>query len=344
MAGDRGSVAGLFSAITAAASKPVNDLVAKVGEKEGAKTPTQPRLSPAAALKQLALDDELEKAFQRALKRLGFELKVVDVLDPSSNSRKVSAAELGPKKFYILSILKDVLEKPGEFDENFGPFLTLQYLFAKNSLFFIISRDLSSMHASFQTFLDDWFDVKKIRGVFIIWDEVDKFLAESDPDIQVQRVQKMFKLDKFFGEVKPQASGGAATSLTPAEVAYVVKIMSQQAGDPFLEKPQDYFNDLVASADLPQAATFKGRWTGTPDSDAKLLLRVAAKQKYPSEHSRANQDTLGWVLKEILNKDPLASEESQAIIKIILDHNLINDPEALQELQAKAASIEAPSV
>lgn len=334
--------AGLRS-LSSAASKPLNDAFAALDRGGAAEGDTGKPEDPADMLNQIALDEELQKGFAPVLLQLGFEIKSTDILDQFTNSRTVTVVLKGTELvFYAICVPKSILEEGRQ--ANLGAISLLGHLFAKKSVLYIISRDLSAMDLVFDTMMNTWRDEKDIKTTFLPWSHITKFLGEKSDQKKLQLVKTMLKLDKLPGVTAP-APVASPTELTPDEQENVVQIISQQASVPFLfDKPQDYFNDLIATVQLPERATLTGRWKDEPKADARRLIGAAGVLTYPPGHSRAGQKPLGWVLNAVAHKQPISPQNSKALMELILKHNLITDRETMESLRAQVAAIQTEGV
>jgi len=325
-------LAGLRS-LSSAASKPLNDAVQAAIERAAA-----PHLEPAATpedpadmLNRIALDAELEQGFAPVLLQLGFKIQATEILDQFTNSRTVTTVTGAEYFFYVVCIPKSILEQ-GRL-ANLGAVSLLGHLFARKSRLYIISRDLSAMDLVFETMMNAWKEDRAIKADFIPWSYVTKFLGEKSDQKKMQLVKTMLKLEKLPGIATPLPVV-APTALTEKEKADVVKILTQQSNNPF-ETPQAYYQNLVVASNFPNPGRFAGHWKGDPGQDALLLFDSTENPKeFPIGHPRAGENKLGWLLKALVDQE-MSPDDSRTVVKIILDHHLIRDPETAAALQAK---------
>ncbi|SRR6266446_2911992 len=321
-----------LQSLSASASKPFNTAVQAAIDRGTAPQAQGPSpLNPAEMLNQIALDEELEKGFAPVLLQLGFKIENREILDQFTNSRTVTTVTHSEYLFYVVCIPKSILEQDSL--PNLGAVGLLGHLFARKSRLYIISRDLSAMDLVFDTMMDAWKEDREIKADFIPWGHVTKFLGEKIEQKKIQMLKTMLKLEKLpdIGTLPPVA---APTALAEKEKADVIRILTQQGNSPF-GTPQEYYQNLVTTANFPNPGLFAGHWKGDPAQDASLLFQSAENPKeFPIWHARSGENKLGWLLKALVEQD-LSPDDSRTLVKIILDHHLIRDPETTAALQAK---------
>ena len=139
------------------------------------------------------------------------------------------------------------------------------------------------------------------------------------------------------GGVETPRDAAVPTGVDEAERVAILDILVRLASDTFsFSKPQEYFQDLVEAATLPDLGNFAGKWQGNPEADARRLMDwvTSHKKLFPVGHPRVGEPTLGWLLKTVLDKNP-SSDDGRTLMNIILKHNLIIDPTAINALQEK---------
>lgn len=180
-----------------------------------------------------------------------------------------------------------------------------------------LSRTLQIVQAKRRLNLVMFFSKADINGL-VIPQEIDTV------PIAEQRAQ--------LGTDTPEsAQVSKPTQLSTGERDWVIALLVRQARDPFLNTPQEFFQDLVRAADLPG---FAGQWRGDPGADASRLIQwvTEIKTEFPGNHPRSGETTLGWLLKALLDKGH-SVEDTRILVQIILDHNLICDPTTVRSIQ-----------
>jgi len=109
----------------------------------------------------------------------------------------------------------------------------------------------------------------------------------------------------------------------------LTRIVADRAGDPLSGTPQDFFQNLVASAHLPEKwrLSISGRWSGNALYDARKLIDWAILRKVNPDDTRFT--TLGAILRALLDQD-LSPDDARTVAaaivgdKLILDGNLLD--------------------
>ena len=142
----------------------------------------------------------------------------------------------------------------------------------------------------------------------------------------------MFKLDELLTPVLPSPVS-APTELRNAEKEAVIDLMSTHASiNQYYSDPQVFFKDLASRAELPGREALT--WQGSAPVVARQLLETATFTEYPVGHERARQKTLGWLLAAFA-KYPMPPSSQDKLIALVLVHNLIDEPEKLEELRRR---------
>lgn len=129
----------------------------------------------------------------------------------------------------------------------------------------------------------------------------------------------------------------AVTQISDDDLTSIVEILARQASDTLtFSKPQDFFQDLVETAALPDPGNFAGQWQGNPEADARRLIKwlIIHKKLFPVGDPRAGEPTLGWLLKTLLDKRP-SSDDGQTLMNIILKYELITNSAVIDLLRQK---------
>jgi hypothetical protein len=287
----------------------------------------------AEALRRLALDEELVNALKDPLLQLGYTLDTTDLLDPADDSHTVSVAYTKRAKLFIVSLPFWVLSDPQL--ANIGAFGIVENLFPEDSVVYIVSRDLENMATAFSTIMAKW----KYRGIaayFIPWSKAAKFLAEKNKATALQRVKHMFDLEGH-APAAPGPPAGGPVPLNDSQKKQVVGVIVVSAGEPIWPTPQDYLQYLVQTANIPNAASFKGAWKGNADADALTLVDYANKKQYPFNHDWAGQNMLGRILNAVLEQG-LSPDDATMIANLVLDHSLISDPPIVSAIRIRYAA------
>ena len=325
-------VFGKLVEISTATSKPLNDVAAAaVSRNEAPGSEANVTEDPEQMINNLALDAELEKGLAPVLLQLGYQAQTVDILDPYDGPSRTVTVVNGPETFYVICVPKSILEQAKQ--ANLGAFLLIGELFADRSLIYVISRDLGLMDLGFQTMIDNWTRRRSIKAKFISWAEVMRFLNEKNEPRKVKLIKVMLELDRL-PKAEP-APTNEPTNITPAERDFIQNLLVQKAsGNPFGSAKQ-YLQSVVDAAALPNPAVFADQWQSDPKQNVITLLKsVDDPKEFPYDHARKGELKLGWLLKAVLDQE-LSPDDSEKVLKIILDHHLIRDPATVADLQAK---------
>jgi len=337
---------GKFQELSGAASKPFTDRVANATVERVKTLASASVEDPNELLVTIALDDELNGAFQPVLNEFGFELTNTEIVDEYMNSsRIVSKVMRADASFYVINVPKSVLEQatPSEI----GAISLLGLVFADKSVVYIISRNLETMALGFQPLMDNWYRTRSIEASFVSWTHVATFLEEKNQQRRRNFLKSILKLDKLAASppavpVKQAAQQPVEPlALAEKEKSFILTILTQIASNP-LATPQINLTNLVKTANFPEAPALSGKWQGNPEQDAQLLLLKAENPKhYPIGHPREGQLKIGWLLKAMLDQE-LSPDDATNLAKIIFERHLINDPDTLSALQAKYSAAVTP--
>ena len=325
-------ILGKLVEITTATSKPLNDVAAAaVSRSEPPSAEANVTEDPEQVLNNLALDAELEQGLAPVLLQLGYQAQTAEILDPYDGPSRTVTVVKGPETFYFICVPKSILEQAKQL--YLGAFSLIGDLFADRSLIYVISRDLVLMDLGFQTMIDNWATRRSIKAKFISWAEVVRFLNEKNEPKKVKLIRVMLELDRL-----PKAEPAPATDpteITQAERDYIQNLLIQKAeGYPF-GSAKVYLQNLVNAASLPNPAVFADLWQSVPKQNVIMLLKsVEEPKQFPLDHARKGELKLGWLLKALFD-ETLSTDDSEKVLKIILDHHLIRDPGTVADLQAK---------
>lgn len=112
----------------------------------------------------------------------------------------------------------------------------------------------------------------------------------------------------------------------------LVEILARYAGNPLGAGPKVFFQNLVASANLPPQWILQtvGGWTGFPKIDALSLIDWAIIKRTNTVDPRYT--TLGSILEAFLQQEP-SLEDSLTIATILIVYNLIRDEVLLDKIR-----------
>jgi len=318
--------------ITTATSKPLNDVAAAAASRnEPPSSEVNVTQDPEQLLNHLALDADLEQGLAPMLLQLGYQAQTAEILDPYDGPSRTVTVVKGREIFYIICVPKSILEQAKQL--HLGAFSLIGDLFADRSLIYVISRDLVLMDLGFQTMIDNWATRRSIKAKFISWAEVARFLNEKNEAKKVKLIKVMLELDRL-PKAEPVLTT-EPTDITQAEQDFIQNLLVQKAeGNPF-GSAKEYLQNLVNAASLPNSAVFADRWQSDPKQNVIMLLKsVEDPKQFPFDHARKGELKLGWLLKAVFDQI-LSPDDSEKVLKIILDHHLIRDPGTVADLQAK---------
>src|SRR5262249_39761637 len=125
------------------------------------------------------------------------------------------------------------------------------------------------------------------------------------------------------------------TPPTKEEKDTIIDILARRARDS-INTPEEYFNGLLAKEQI--RAPLKFDRVDTEVSALELVnYLLHTYWIFPDSHSRSGERTLGWVLKAVTDQ-VLAPADNKKLVNIILAHNLIKNPKALNELRVSIQS------
>jgi hypothetical protein len=290
---------------------------------------------PNEALTNLLLDDELTTAFRAPLTNLGFDLQSRELRNPYDAGDptvwKVSVAKNASVEFYLVLVPFWILDDGRR--EHLAAFSFLGATFAKNSTIYMFARDLRDIDAPYRRMTEGWQQERSVRAIFTSWRDVTRLLRAAGQN-QINLVREMLRLDELARNAAPPPVADP-TLPTREEKSTIVDILARQAQDP-LKTPDRYFTDLLAKVEI--APPFKFDDNDAEVSALKLVNFLLERMWiFPPAHPRSGEPTLGWLLKAVTDQI-LSPADNKKLATIIIDHNLIKEQNALNELRVSMQS------
>lgn len=151
----------------------------------------------------------------------------------------------------------------------------------------------------------------------------------------IKKVQEVLQKEEKKINEEGKESGvilSMPNTIPQSDIDQLVNVIVSQAANAFTT-PQEFFNDLVNRANLPQKWVFglAGIWKGDPNIDARKLINWAlAKNGNPNDKRFT---TLGSILQPLLID--VGFNDAILIVSLIIIHQLCTDKKLLEKLQIK---------
>jgi hypothetical protein len=285
----------------------------------------------------MALDDELKGVFVPSLGSFGFALSErqlpsdpFDVTNPAKQT--VSVAIRPGLEFFLICVPSKRLDAARRY--VIKDFTFLSFTFPKNSIVYILSRGLPAIGLPFRNNLDDhWRRGRGMMAEFIPWPDIESLLKAQEAPIRRDLIGQILNIPQLEKRTEVNV-GSAPTPLSIEERNTVVELLANRVDDPLNASQVIYLNDFVDRAGFRKFRDFQ--WEGGAEINARKLVTWAAEtvKSYPGGHERAGQNTLGWLIKTII-EDQIDPKDAEKLAKMVLDHSLISDQKAIVDLRSK---------